>query len=137
MLPNATLDGFGTTDVLAVPDPCTANEVAPFITTAPPSAPVVVGLKVTFTDKLAPGASVSGKAGWLARYPVLAVIVEIVKPLVPLLVTVSGNVSDLPTTTSPNCKLTGLNDKWVEAAAGAENPAIKRKAISDRKNAHL
>jgi hypothetical protein len=67
MLPKAMLDGFGTTDVLAAPDPCTANDVEPFITIVPASAPEVVGLKVTFTDKLFPGATVNGKAGWLVR----------------------------------------------------------------------
>lgn len=61
------LDGFGMTDALPIPDPCSANEVAPFITTAPGSAPITVGLKVTFTDRLPPGASVNGKVGWLAR----------------------------------------------------------------------
>lgn len=67
MLPNAMLDGFGTTDVVAVPEPCAANDVEPFITMVPASAPEVVGLKVTFTHKLFPGASAKGKAGWLVR----------------------------------------------------------------------
>lgn len=67
MLPNATLDGLGTTDLVVVPAPCRANEVALFITIVPGSDPEATGLKVTFTDKLRPGASVNGKAGWLVR----------------------------------------------------------------------
>lgn len=64
-------------------------------------------------------------------------MVEILKPLVPLLVKIKGNVSDLPTITSPNCKLVGLKDKWIAAAAGFEYPAVNRKAMSDRKNVYL
>lgn len=59
------------------------------------------------------------------------------KPLVPVLLTVMGNVSDCPTATSPNRKVVGLKDNWVAAAAGVEKQAVKRKALSDRKNAYL
>ena len=55
----------------------------------------------------------------------------------PLLVKMKGNVSDLPTRTSPNCKLVGLKDKWMAATAGFEDPTVNRKAVSDRKNAYL
>jgi hypothetical protein len=64
-------------------------------------------------------------------------MVEMVKPLVLLLVTVTGNVSDWPTKTSPKRKSVGLKANWVAATAGIENPAVMRKAVSNRKNAYL
>ena len=64
-------------------------------------------------------------------------IVEILKLVLPPLVTVTGRLSVRPTTTSPNRKIVGLKVKWVAAAAGVENPAVKRKATNDRKKTYL
>jgi len=65
------------------------------------------------------------------------VIVEMVRPYVPLLITVKGSVSDLPTTTSPKRKVVGLRDNWVAAAAEAEDAAVRKNARSDSRNAYL
>lgn len=65
MLPNATLDGLGMSDVLVAPEPCTPKEILPFTTTLPPAEPNIVGRKVILTDKLCPGAIFNGRAGWL------------------------------------------------------------------------
>lgn len=54
-----------------------------------------------------------------------------------LLVRVTGNVTDCPITTSPNRRLVGLKANWVEAAAGIDNPAVKRKATNNKKKTHL
>jgi len=50
---------------VVVPDPCTAKEIVLFTTMLPASEPETVGLKMTLTDTLCPGDSVSGNAGWL------------------------------------------------------------------------
>ena len=62
----------------------------------------------------------------------MAVIVEIVKPVVPELVTVTGKLSDWPTTTSPKRKMVGLNVNFA-AAAGLWKTAVKRKAPNRKK----
>ena len=64
-------------------------------------------------------------------------MVEMVKPLVPLLIRINGKVSDLPIKTSPKRNSVGLKASLVPAAAGAESAALMRKAMSDRKNAYL
>ncbi len=67
----------------------------------------------------------------------LRLIVEILKLVLPLLVTVTGKLSVWPSTTSPKRKIVGLKVNWVAAAAGTGNPAVKRKAANNRKKTYL
>src|SRR4051812_4342416 len=70
--------------------------------------------------------------GLVTLYPAVAVIVEIVKPVVPELVTVTGKLSDCPTTTSPKRKMVGLNANFA-AAAGVCRPAVNSKVPNKKR----
>lgn len=60
-------------------------------------------------------------------------MVEIVKLVVPELVTLTDKGSDWPTTTSPKRKMVGLKVNEAAAAAGLSNAAAKSKAPNKKK----
>src|SRR4051812_24433401 len=79
------------------------------------------------------GARVNGSTGLVTVYPeAVAAIVEIVKPALLELVTVTGKVSDFPTTTSPKRKMVGLNVNGVLAEAGVCNTTIDSRALNNK-----
>lgn len=63
----------------------------------------------------------------------LAVIVEILKLALPLLVTVTGKLSVWPSTTSPKRRIVGLKVNGVDAEAGLFNATMDSRALNKKK----
>jgi hypothetical protein len=133
-LPKAILGGLGTMALLDAPQPVTAKLIEPFTLTLPLAVPAELGLKVTVSDALWPGARLNGNVAWLTLYTVeLDPILEMVIFEEPVLVNNVGRLSELPSTTSPKRRLVGLGLNELKATAGIPKAALNKNAPSKRK----